>query len=82
MPGPYPSGVLGQRTAGPDRVELRLCLQDRGWQVDAATGTPLNAPHFGTATAVVVQADGRWLVDDLAADGGTCSAADVTVERF
>lgn len=82
MPGPYPSGVLGQRPAGPDRVELRLCLQDRGWQVDAATGTPRNAPHFGTATAVVVRTEGRWLVDDLAADGGTCSADDVTVERF
>ncbi len=81
MPGPYPSGVLGQRTAGADRVELRLCLQDRGWQVDA-TGSPLNAPRFGTATAVVVRVDGRWLVDDLATDGGTCSAADVTVERF
>ncbi|MEZ0492849.1 hypothetical protein AB2L28_11445 [Kineococcus sp. TBRC 1896] len=82
MPGPYPSGVLGQQPAGPDRVDLRLCLQDRGWQVEAATGTPVNAPHFGTATAVVVRGDGRWLVDDLTADGGTCSADDVTVERF
>ncbi|MEZ0165126.1 hypothetical protein AB2L27_10160 [Kineococcus sp. LSe6-4] len=82
MPGPYPSGVLGQQAAGPDRVELRLCLQDRGWQVDAATGTPVNTPHFATATAAVVRSDGRWLLDDLTTDGGTCSAADVVVERF
>jgi hypothetical protein len=82
MPGPYPAGVLGRHAAGPDRVDLALCLQDRGWQVDARTGAALNAPHHATATAVVVRRDGRWLVDDLTADGGTCAATDVTAERF
>ncbi|WP_432482126.1 hypothetical protein [Kineococcus esterisolvens] len=82
MPGPYPVGVLGStRTAG-DRVELLLCLQDRGWQVDRATGLPLNAARYGRATAVVVRAGERWLVDDVAATGETCAADQVREERF
>jgi hypothetical protein len=81
MPGPYPSRVRGGTVVSADRVELSLCLQDRGWQTDA-TGRPVNAAHFATARAVVVRVGERWLVDDLAADGGQCSAADVDVERF
>ncbi|GAA0288853.1 hypothetical protein [Kineococcus aurantiacus] len=82
MPGPYPSGVLTSDRTAEDRVQLRVCLQDRGWQVDRATGEPVNAAHYGTATAVVVRAGDRWLVDDVVGDGGSCSASDVTVERF
>ncbi|WP_432564532.1 hypothetical protein [Kineococcus sp. SYSU DK003] len=82
MPGPYPSGVLASRRIEDDRVELDLCLQDRGWQVDRTTGRPVNAAHFGTARAVVLRVGDRWLVDDVAADGGGCSAADVVEERF
>lgn len=81
MPGPYPSGVRGSTVVSADRVELSLCLQDRGWQTDAA-GRPVNAARFSTARAVVVRVGERWLLDDLAADGGRCSAADVDVERF
>lgn len=82
MPGPYPSGVLASDRVSADRVELDLCLQDRGWQVDRTTGHPVNAAHHGTARAVVLRVDGVWLVDDVAADGGECTAADVVVERF
>ncbi|WP_432540490.1 hypothetical protein [Kineococcus sp. SYSU DK002] len=82
MPGPYPSGVLEFQRPADDRVELRVCLQDRGWQVDRTSGQPLNAEHHGTARAVVVRVDDRWLVDDVVADGGECTAADVVPERF
>ncbi|WP_432492154.1 hypothetical protein [Kineococcus gypseus] len=81
MPGPYPVGVLGS-TRTPDRVELALCLQDRGWQVDRATGRPLNPPHRSRATAVVVREGGRWLVDDLTAAAEECPADQVREERF
>ena len=82
MPGPYPVGVLTSARTGDDRVEVSLCLQDRGWQVDRASRQPLNAPHYATARAVVVRVDTRWLVDDVVADGGTCSAEQVVEERF
>lgn len=82
MPGPYPSGVLESQRPADDRVELRVCLQDKGWQVDRTSGQPLNAAHYGTARAVVVRSGDRWLVDDVVADGGDCSAADVVTERF
>ncbi|PRY17796.1 hypothetical protein [Kineococcus rhizosphaerae] len=82
MPGPYPSGVLGSTRPSADRVDLSLCLQDRGWQVNRTTGRPVNAAHFATASAVVVRVGERWLVDDVVSDGGQCSASDVTVERF
>lgn len=82
MPGPYPAGVLDSSRPSPDRVDLSLCLQDRGWQVDRTTGRAVNAAHFATASAVVVRVGERWLVDDVVADGGECSATDVTVERF
>ncbi|ABS04591.1 hypothetical protein [Kineococcus radiotolerans] len=82
MPGPYPVGVLASTRVGDDRVELALCLQDRGWQVERSTGRALNAPHHATARAVVLRVGERWLVDDVAADGGECTAADVVEERF
>lgn len=82
MPGPYPFGVRGTTSVSTERAEFSVCLQDRGWQVDPATGEPLNEAHFGTARAVVVRVGERWLLDDLAEDGGQCSAADVDVERF
>ncbi|WP_432511195.1 hypothetical protein [Kineococcus sp. SYSU DK001] len=82
MPGPYPSGVLESRRPAEDRVELRVCLQDRGWQVDRTSGQTLNAAHHGTAQVVVVRVDDRWLVDDVVADGGDCAATDVVPERF
>lgn len=82
MPGPYPVGVLGSTRVDDDRVELALCLQDRGWQVERSTGRTLNAAHYATARAVVVRVGGRWLVDDVVADGGGCSATDVVEERF
>lgn len=82
MPGPYPSGVLTTDRVAEGRVELGLCLQDRGWQVDRTTGLPVNTPHFGTARAVVLRVGDTWLVEDVAADGGECSAADVVEERF
>jgi len=82
MPGPYPVGVLGSQRPAPERVELSLCLQDRGWQVDRRTGAPVNAPHFSTGHAVVLRTGDRWLVDDVVADDGTCGAGDVVAERF
>ena len=82
MPGPYPLGVRTSTREDEDRVALQVCLQDRGWQVDRASGQPVNAAHFATARAVVVRQGERWLVDDLVTDGGECSAADVVVERF
>ncbi|NAZ83727.1 hypothetical protein GTR02_18090 [Kineococcus sp. R8] len=82
MPGPYPVGVLGSERPAPDRVQLSLCLQDRGWQVDRRTGAAVNAPHFTTGRAVVVRVGDRWLVDDVVADDGTCGAGDVVPERF
>jgi hypothetical protein len=82
MPGPYPSGVLGSERVADDRVELQLCLQDRGWQVDRTTGEAVNTAHYATARAVVVRVQDRWLVDDVVADGGECTSADVLVERF
>jgi hypothetical protein len=82
MPGPYPVGVLARTRVDDDRVELALCLQDRGWQVGRSTGRALNAARFATARAVVVRVGERWLVDDVAADGGACAAGDVVAERF
>jgi len=82
MPGPYPSGVLASERVGAERVELQVCLQDRGWQVDRTTGETLNAANYSTAQAVVLRVEDRWLVDDLVADGGQCTAADVVEERF
>jgi hypothetical protein len=82
MPGPYPVGVLGSERPAPDRVELSLCLQDRGWQVDRRTGAAVNAPHFGTGHAVVLRVGDRWLVDDVVTDDGACAAGDVVAERF
>jgi hypothetical protein len=82
MPGPYPVGVLASTRVSEDRVELDLCLQDRGWQVDRTSGQPLNAAHHGSAHAVVLRVGERWLVDDVAADGGDCAASDVVAERF
>ena len=82
MPGPYPVGVLGSRRPTADRVELSLCLQDRGWQVDRRTGAAVNAAHFGHGHAVVLRVGDRWLVDDVVADDGTCAAGDVVAERF
>ena len=82
MPGPYPVGVLGSDRPAPDRVELSLCLQDRGWQVDRRTGAAVNAPRFGTGHAVVLRVDDRWLVDDVVTEDGTCAAGDVEQVRF
>jgi len=82
MPGPYPVGVLGSRRPTADRVELSLCLQDRGWQVDRRTGAAVNAAHFSTGHAVVLRVGDRWLVDDVVSDDGTCAAGDVVAERF
>ncbi|WP_432571167.1 hypothetical protein [Kineococcus sp. SYSU DK005] len=82
MPGPYPVGVLGSTRLGEDRVELQLCLQDRGWQVDRAGGQPLNPAHHARAVAVVVRSGERWLVDDVAGTGEACSADQVREERF
>jgi len=82
MPGPYPVGVLATDVVGGDRVVLSICLQDRGWQVDAQTGRAVNPERFGTASATVLRVDDRWLVDDVVADGGTCTAADVVREVF
>ncbi|WP_432497304.1 hypothetical protein [Kineococcus auxinigenes] len=82
MPGPYPVGVLTSTRDGADRVELQLCLQDRGWQVDRAGGQPLNPAHFARASAVVVRSGERWLVDDVVGAGEECSAAQVREERF
>ena len=82
MPGPYPVGVLGSTRAGDDRVELDLCLQDRGWQVDRTSGEPVNAAHYGGAHAVVLRVGEVWLVDDLATTGADCGAGDVVEERF
>ncbi len=82
MPGPYPVGVLTSTRDGADRVELQLCLQDRGWQVDRAGGQPLNPAHFARASAVVVRSGERWLVDDVVGTGEECSAAQVHEERF
>ena len=82
MPGPYPVGVLAGTRVDDDRVELALCLQDRGWQVGRSTGRALHAAHYATARAVVVRVGERWLVDDVAADGGGCAAGDVVAERF
>ncbi|NIZ93242.1 hypothetical protein [Kineococcus rubinsiae] len=82
MPGPYPVGVLGSDRPSPDRVELSLCLQDRGWQVDRRTGAAVNAPHFSTGSAVVLRVGDRWLVDDVVTADGTCAAGDVAPVRF
>ena len=82
MPGPYPVGVLASTRRGEDRVELQLCLQDRGWQVDRAGGQPLNPAHHARAVAVVVRSGERWLVDDVAGTGEACSADQVREERF
>jgi hypothetical protein len=82
MPGPYPVGVLGSTRVDDDRVELALCLQDRGWQVERATGRTLNAARYASARAVVLRVGERWLVDDVVADGGECTGADVVEERF
>ncbi|MGI4896519.1 MAG: hypothetical protein ACRYF3_15545 [Janthinobacterium lividum] len=82
MPGPYPMGVLSSEQTGDERVELSICLQDRGWQVGRGTGVPVNAAHYTTARAVVVRVAGRWLVDDVVTDGGACSADQVVEERF
>lgn len=82
MPGPYPVGVLASTRAGDDRVELDLCLQDRGWQVDRTSGEPVNAAHYGGAHAVVLRVGDAWLVDDLATTGADCGAGDVVEERF
>lgn len=82
MPGPYPVGVLGTDRPADDLTVLSICLQDRGWQVDAATGRPRNAERFGTATATVRRVGDGWLVDDVAADGGSCAAGDVVREVF
>lgn len=82
MPGPYPLGVLGSTSRAEDRVDLSVCLQDRGWQVDRGTGQVLNQPRFSTASAVVLRRGDRWLVDDVVLDGGSCTSTDVVAERF
>ena len=82
MPGPYPMGVLESARPTADSAVVRFCLRSRGWQVDRATGRPVNAPRHSTGHAEVRRVGGTWLVADVVDDGGTCDASTVVEERF
>jgi hypothetical protein len=82
MPGPYPIGVLALRRASETPVELTICTQDRGWQLDPRTHRTVNSPHYTAGRAGIVQVAGRWLVDSVTTDGTVCAAQQVQEERF
>ena len=82
MPGPYPLGVLALQRDGDTRVDLTICTQDRGWQVDPRTHRTVNPDHYAAGHATVVEVAGSWLVDAVTTDGTVCTAQQVQEERF